>query len=199
MIMDGGNADAGETDERALLGRRAGLLSRRSFLIGSAAGVGALGLAGCATSDGMSLAEARQVYGPVPDEKFPIPAIDVGKVDPKYFRRTVRYDTKEAPGTIIVDTGGRRLLYVLPGQQAYAYPISVGRDGFTWTGTERISRIASWPSWTPPPEMRQLLGAVHGNPDAMNGFAQVTAGVVSPAEFFSEDNVRRIFAAAKRA
>ncbi len=51
----------------------------------------------------------------------------------------------------------------------------------------------------PPPEMRQLLGAVHGNPDAMNGFAQVTAGVVSPAEFFSEDNVRRIFAAAKRA
>lgn len=61
----------------------------------------------------------------------------------------------EKPGTIIVDTGGRQLYYVLPGNQAYAYPISVGRDGFTWTGTERVSRIASWPSWTPPPEMRQ--------------------------------------------
>jgi lipoprotein-anchoring transpeptidase ErfK/SrfK len=61
----------------------------------------------------------------------------------------------EAPGTIIVDTHGRKLYYVLPGKQAYAYPISVGRDGFTWTGTERISRIASWPTWTPPPEMRQ--------------------------------------------
>jgi lipoprotein-anchoring transpeptidase ErfK/SrfK len=39
--------------------------------------------------------------------------------------------------------------------RAYAYPISVGREGFTWTGTEKISRVASWPSWTPPPEMRQ--------------------------------------------
>jgi lipoprotein-anchoring transpeptidase ErfK/SrfK len=67
----------------------------------------------------------------------------------------VYLDKNEAPGTIIVDTKGRQLYYVLPGQRAYAYPISVGRQGFTWTGTERISRIASWPSWTPPPEMRQ--------------------------------------------
>jgi lipoprotein-anchoring transpeptidase ErfK/SrfK len=64
-------------------------------------------------------------------------------------------DQAERPGTIIVDTNGRKLYYVLPGNRAYAYPISVGRDGFTWTGTERISRIASWPSWSPPPEMRQ--------------------------------------------
>ena len=105
MTMDSGNADAGEIDEVASLGRPAGLLNRRSFLIGSAVGVGALGLAGCATSDGMSLAEAAKVYGPVPDEKFPIPAVDVSKVDPKYYRRTVRYETKEAPGTIIVDPG----------------------------------------------------------------------------------------------
>ena len=103
MIMDHGIADAGEMDERALLGLRSGLLNRRSFLVGSAVGLGALGLAGCATSDGMSFAEAAKVYGPVPDEKFPIPAVDVSKVDPKYYRRTVRYDTKEAPGTIIVD------------------------------------------------------------------------------------------------
>ena len=48
----------------------------------------------------------------------------------------------------------------------------------------------------PPPEMQQLLGAVHGNPDAMNGFVRVFSGVVSPAEFFSEENVGRIFAAA---
>jgi lipoprotein-anchoring transpeptidase ErfK/SrfK len=67
----------------------------------------------------------------------------------------VYLEKNEPPGTIIVDTGGRKLYYVLPGKQAYAYPISVGRDGFTWTGTERISRIQSWPSWTPPPEMRQ--------------------------------------------
>lgn len=68
---------------------------------------------------------------------------------------TVYLERDEPVGTIIVDTHGRKLYYTLPDKQAYAYPISVGRDGFTWTGTERISRIASWPSWTPPPEMRQ--------------------------------------------
>ncbi len=66
----------------------------------------------------------------------------------------VYLDQAERPGTVIVDTNGRKLYYVLSGNRAYAYPISVGRDGFTWTGTERISRITSWPSWTPPPEMR---------------------------------------------
>ncbi|MGH9201180.1 MAG: oxidoreductase, partial [Vicinamibacterales bacterium] len=48
----------------------------------------------------------------------------------------------------------------------------------------------------PPPEMQQLLGAIHGNRDAMDGFARVFAGVTSPAEFFSQENVGRIFAAA---
>src|SRR4051812_20248846 len=57
MIMDGRIADGGEIDETARLGLRPGLLNRRSFLFGSAIGLGALGLAGCATSDGMSFAE----------------------------------------------------------------------------------------------------------------------------------------------
>ena len=48
----------------------------------------------------------------------------------------------------------------------------------------------------PPPELQQLLGAVHGNQAAMDGFARVNSGVMSPAEFFSEENVGRIFAAA---
>ena len=77
----------------------------------------------------------------------------------------------EDQGTIIVDTKGRKLYYVLPGNRAYAYPISVGRQGFTWTGTERISRIASWPSWTPPPEMRQRQ---RGLPITVSG------GVINP-------------------
>ena len=44
----------------------------------------------------------------------------------------------------------------------------------------------------PPPDLQRLLGAIHGNQEAMDEFAQVIAGVLSPAEFFSEDNVRRI-------
>ncbi|NOU07786.1 MAG: L,D-transpeptidase, partial [Hyphomicrobiaceae bacterium] len=58
---------------------------------------------------------------------------------------------------IIVDTQAHKLYYVLPGKKAYQYPISVGRDGFTWSGSERISRIAAWPSWTPPPEMHKRV------------------------------------------
>ncbi|MET0145388.1 MAG: NAD(P)/FAD-dependent oxidoreductase [Ilumatobacteraceae bacterium] len=50
----------------------------------------------------------------------------------------------------------------------------------------------------PPPELQQLLMAVHGNQHAMDGFARVNAGVTSPAEFFSEENVADIFAAAAR-
>lgn len=69
----------------------------------------------------------------------------------------VYFDQPEQPGSIIVDTKNRKLYYVLPGKKAYAYPISVGREGFTWSGTEKISRIAAWPSWTPPPEMRQRI------------------------------------------
>ena len=153
MIMDRGIADAGEMDEAALLGLRAGLLSRRSFLFGSAAGLGALGLAGCATSDGMSLAEAAKVYGPVPDEKFPIPAVDVSKVDPKYYRRTVRYDTKEAPGTIIVDPGNYYVYRIEGDGNATRYGANVGRDGFLWSGDAYVGRKTEWATWTPPKEM----------------------------------------------
>src|SRR5829696_9198414 len=99
MMVNAGNAGAGSRDRAAVLGPRSGLLDRRSFLFGSAFSVGALSLAR------MSVAEASKLYGPLPDEKFPIAAVDISKVDPKYYRRTVRYDTKEAPGTIIVDPG----------------------------------------------------------------------------------------------
>ncbi|MGV6873833.1 L,D-transpeptidase [Pseudochelatococcus sp. B33] len=157
MIMDGGNADAGKMDEITLLGRRAGLLNRRSFLVGSAVGLGTLGLAGCATSSDrvMSYAEAEKVYGPVPDEKFPIPAVDVSKVDPKYFRRTVRFDTKEEPGTIIVDPGNYYVYRIEGDGSATRYGANVGRAGFLWSGDAYVGRKAEWPTWTPPKEMIQ--------------------------------------------
>ncbi|NJM35303.1 MAG: L,D-transpeptidase [Rhodomicrobium sp.] len=63
--------------------------------------------------------------------------------------------TAEPAGQIIIDSGGRRLFYTLPGNTAYEYPISVGREGFNWTGAEKISRIAAWPDWHPPAEMRE--------------------------------------------
>lgn len=153
MMINGGNADAVEADEAALLGHRSGLLSRRSFLAGSAASISALGLAGCVTSDGMSLAEASKVYGPVPDEKFPIPAIDVSKVDPKYYRRTVQYETKEAPGTIIVDPGNYYVYRIEDDGLATRYGANVGRDGFRWSGDAYVGRKSEWATWTPPAAM----------------------------------------------
>ena len=172
MIVDDGIADAGEIDEGARLGLQSGLLNRRSFLFGSAVGLGALGLAGCATSGGMSLAEAAKVYGPVPDEKFPIPAVDVRKLNPKFYRRTVRYDTKEAPGTIIVDPG-KYYVYRIEGDgNATRYGANVGRAGFLWSGEAYVGRKAEWPVWTPPkemiqrrPEARKYAGGMPGGLD----------------------------------
>ncbi len=60
-----------------------------------------------------------------------------------------------APGSIIIDTSGRKLYYVTGPTSAFAYPIGVGREGFAWTGAEKISRIADWPDWYPPAEMRK--------------------------------------------
>ena len=68
-------------------------------------------------------------------------------------RQVVNYPTREAPGTIIIDTPNTYLYYVLGGGQAMRYGIGVGREGFTWSGTQTIVKKAEWPDWTPPAEM----------------------------------------------
>ena len=68
-------------------------------------------------------------------------------------RQVVNYATREAPGTIIIDTPNTYLYYVLGNGQAIRYGIGVGREGFTWSGTQTITKKAEWPDWTPPPEM----------------------------------------------
>ena len=134
-------------------GRRAVLLDRRSLLLGTAAAFGALGLAGCATSDALMLAEAAKAYGPMPDEKFPIPAVDITKLDPKYFRRTVAYESKEAAGTIVVDPKNYYVYRVEGDGTATRYGANVGRDGFRWSGDAYVGRKSEWATWTPPKEM----------------------------------------------
>ena len=68
-------------------------------------------------------------------------------------RTTVSYDGSYAPGTIVINTAERRLYLVMPNGQALRYGIGVGRDGFRWSGTHRISAKKEWPSWTPPSQM----------------------------------------------
>ena len=95
----------------------------------------------------------RTNYGALPDEPYPIPAVDLKKLKAKYRRRIVDFPTAEAPGTIIVDTPNRYLYLVLGDGKAMRYGVGIGRDGFTWGGRGRIQYKRAWPRWTPPGEM----------------------------------------------
>jgi lipoprotein-anchoring transpeptidase ErfK/SrfK len=68
-------------------------------------------------------------------------------------RRIVRFQTKFPLGTVVIDTAQTYLYYVLGDGQAIRYGIGVGRDGFTWSGAQVVTRKAEWPDWTPPAEM----------------------------------------------
>jgi lipoprotein-anchoring transpeptidase ErfK/SrfK len=68
-------------------------------------------------------------------------------------RKIVSYETREAPGTIVIDTGNTTLYYVLGQGRAIRYGVGVGREGFTWSGVQTVSRKAAWPDWHPPTEM----------------------------------------------
>jgi lipoprotein-anchoring transpeptidase ErfK/SrfK len=126
--------------------------------INSFALAGALLLAVCSFS-----AAGAQSLGYAPPEQSAFPQGYVGgdaapadgdSLLPERLRRqVVALDTREAPGTIIIDTGNTYLYYVLGGGRAIRYGVGVGRAGFTWAGVQTISRKAEWPDWYPPSEM----------------------------------------------
>ncbi len=97
-------------------------------------------------------------YAPTPQSAFPSDNVMTqdgdGGVVPERLRRTVvALDTREAPGTIVIDTGNTALYYVLGQGRAIRYGVGVGREGFTWSGVQTISRKAEWPDWHPPAQM----------------------------------------------
>jgi len=91
-----------------------------------------------------------QVAALPPDEQ---PEAGPAELAPNLRRQEVSFVTKEPAGTIIVDTPNTYLYYVLGNNRAIRYGVRVGRDGFTWTGVQKITRKAEWPDWHPPPEM----------------------------------------------
>jgi lipoprotein-anchoring transpeptidase ErfK/SrfK len=84
--------------------------------------------------------------------------------------RTVSFSSMLPAGSILVRTRERMLYYILPGGKAIAYHVGVGREGYTWSGTNTVSRKAEWPDWHPPREMI-LREAKRGKtiPDFMEG------------------------------
>jgi lipoprotein-anchoring transpeptidase ErfK/SrfK len=84
-------------------------------------------------------------------------------------RTVVPFQSNQPAGTIIVRTSERRLYLVMGKGQAMRYGVGVGKEGFTWSGTQTITRKTEWPDWTPPPEMLQrrpdLPHHMRGGPD----------------------------------
>ena len=110
----------------------------------------------------VSSAHAQSLgFAPADPSAFPQGYVNDGAVSqdedsvlPDRLRRqVVNFGSREAPGTIIIDTGNTYLYLVLGGGRAMRYGVGVGRQGFTWTGVQSISRKAEWPDWYPPSEM----------------------------------------------
>lgn len=98
---------------------------------------------------------ATGIFGSFPRGESPRQTAPEGDVVlPAHLRRqVVSYPTREAAGTIVVDTAHTYLYFVLGNGKALRYGIGVGRQGFTWSGVETVSRMAEWPDWHPPAEM----------------------------------------------
>jgi lipoprotein-anchoring transpeptidase ErfK/SrfK len=79
-------------------------------------------------------------------------------ISPTYRRQIVRYHRKEAPGSILVDTRGPFVYYVLPGGKAIRYGATVGEAGLTFSGLATVGRKEEWPGWTPTADTKRRLG-----------------------------------------
>jgi lipoprotein-anchoring transpeptidase ErfK/SrfK len=93
--------------------------------------------------------EPRRPMGPRFQSGGERPAI--ARIHPK----RVAFPSSYPVGSIVIDHKGRQLFFIQSASEALRYPISVGREGFNWSGSEKISRIADWPDWHPPEEMRE--------------------------------------------
>jgi hypothetical protein len=106
-------------------------------------------------------------------------AVQDGGPRPAITPRTpavVEFTATFPANSIVIDTGKRKLYYVLEGNRAYEYRISVGREGFNWSGTETVSRKQAWPDWHPPAEMRERDPKL---PEKMTGGARNPLGAMA--------------------
>jgi lipoprotein-anchoring transpeptidase ErfK/SrfK len=108
-----------------------------------------------------SLAQAQTLlYAPMQPQAFPqdestvAPDVSDDAALPERLRRAVvNFDSSEPAGTVIIDTGNTSLYYILGHGRALRYGVGVGREGFTWSGVQTVSRKAEWPDWHPPAQM----------------------------------------------
>lgn len=128
-------------------------LTRRAFVVGLPAA-----LAACtstqAVKDGPTVsAYHNKMYAAVEDEPFPVPAPNLKKIEPQYYRREVAYSSGYMPGTVIIDTQKRFLYLQQENGRALRYGIGVGKAGLEFEGEGTIQYKRQWPSWTPTQDM----------------------------------------------
>jgi lipoprotein-anchoring transpeptidase ErfK/SrfK len=112
------------------------------------------GSAKAQTYRGAALGYAAQDYqGSYQEPSYDEPVARDAETPLRFQRTVVSLETREAPGTVIIDTRNTYLYLVLGQGRAMRYGVGVGREGFTWAGTQTVTRKAEWPDWTPPAEM----------------------------------------------
>jgi lipoprotein-anchoring transpeptidase ErfK/SrfK len=128
----------------------------RKFTYGSLTALAAIAVLTCGSAQAQQLAFSAPVQSRVAPAHANFDA-DIGNEDatlaPRLQRQVVDYPSREAAGTIIVDTAHTYLYLVLGHGKALRYGIGVGREGFTWSGVKSVQRKAEWPDWFPPAEM----------------------------------------------
>jgi len=118
--------------------------------------------------------QSSALYAAVDTDRFPIPAVRLSDINPKYFRKAVYYPSNEPSGTIVIDPQSHFLYFVEGGGRAVRYGIGVGRQGFGWSGTASIHDKQEWPDWYPPREMLQR------QPDLMERMTELQGGLGMP-------------------
>jgi lipoprotein-anchoring transpeptidase ErfK/SrfK len=126
--------------------------------------------------------QQRGLFAPRTVRRFPpaltqrVSAINPGvpvirqRLEPQFLPQIVGYETRERPGTIVIDTNNRFLYLVMDGGKARRYGVGVGKPGFEWAGAHKITRKTEWPGWTPPSEMVSREAAKgHYLPARMDG------------------------------
>lgn len=130
--------------------------SRRNMWVAGTAALLAM-LSTSAFGQALSYAPQRASFGAQLPAQINSQADDADVAEtavPERLRRAiVSFNTAEAPGTIVIDTAQTQLYYVLGGGRAVRYGVGVGREGFTWSGVQTVTRKAEWPDWHPPAEM----------------------------------------------
>ena len=157
-------------------------IDRRIFLTGGSC-VAASVLSGCALTPRKDVKKKKlqsgsnyeKMYAALPNERFPIPAVNLKKVPEKYLRRQVSFETQYPVGTIIVNTRTFFLHLVQENGMAMRYGVGLGRAGFDWSGNGVIQWKQEWPKWTPPeemierePELRKWSAANGGMPPGID-------------------------------